>query len=136
MKISIDSNCFKNLKFIDFLTQNSGKIEVHIPIIVYIETLIWYKFKGLKKDDFEAEIKDLEARIDLINEEIGEKISEIVFKKNKFFPFKNHARDYFIGVTAEYYQTILITYNTKHFDWLQKKALTPEEFLETFLKMN
>jgi len=130
----LDSNCFKNLKFIDFLTENTDKIEVHLPIIVYIETLIWYRFKGLKKDDFESEIKDLEANIDLLNEEIGVEISNIVIQKNKIFPFKIHARDYFIGAIAEFNQTILVTYNTKHFEWLQNKALSPEEFIQAFLK--
>ena len=135
MKISLDSNCFRNLDFIDFLTENSDKIEVHLSIIVFIETLIWYKFKGLQTKDFMLELKDLEAKVDLLNEEIGEKVSDIVIQKNQTFPFKQHARDYFIGVIADYNRTILITYNKRHFDWLQEKALIPEEFIISFLKI-
>ena len=135
LKISIDSNCFKNLTFIDFLINNSSKIEIHVPIIVYIETLIWYKFKGLTLKDFSAELNDLHAKIDLIDEKIGDLLSSIVVQKDKSFPFKIHARDYFIGVTADYNKTNLITYNIKHFDWLQIKAMTPEELVEDFINL-
>jgi len=64
---------------------------------------------------------------------VASKISEMVILKNKSFPFKNHARDYFIGVIAAHNDTILITYNTRHFDWLPKQVLTPEEFVRSFL---
>jgi len=135
LKISIDSICFKNLKFIDFLIDNSSKIEVHIPIIVYVETLIWYKFKGLALKEFDAELNDLQAKIDLLDEKIGDVISSIVVKKDKSFPFRVHARDYFIGAIADYNKTNLVTYNVKHFDWLQNKVMTPEELVEDFLNL-
>ncbi len=133
MKISLDSNCFRDPKFIDFLTQNSDLIEVHIPIIVFIETLIWFKLRGLKLDDFEYELNRLNAKIDLLDKEIGNKISDIVIDKEKIFPFKVHARDYFIGAIAEFNNTILITYNINHFKRFQLQVLTPEEFITSFL---
>ncbi len=133
MKISLDSNCFRDPKFIDFLTQNSNSIEIHIPIIALIETLIWYKLRGLKLDDFEYGLNRLNAKIDLLNKDIGDKISDIVIAKEKIFPFKVHARDYFIGAIAEFNNTILITYNTNHFNRLQVKVLTPEELIISFL---
>ena len=71
-----------------------------------------------------------------MDENIGDKISDLVIQNNKTFPFKNHARDYFIGATSEFNDTILITYNVKHFKWLRKTALTPEEFVESFLDGN
>lgn len=123
------------MEFIDFLIQNSGKLEIHLPIIVFIETLIWYKFRGLKLEDFNSELKELGAHIDLLDEKIGEKISDVVVSKNKTLPFKIHARDYFIGAISDYNETLLITHNIRHFDWLQKKALTPEEFVKSFLSL-
>ena len=102
---------------------------------MYIETLIWYKFKDLTLEEFDSEIKDLNAKIDLIDENIGDMLSSIVVQKDKSFPFKIHARDYFIGAIADYNKTNLITYNVNHFDWLQKKALNPEEFVEEFLNL-
>jgi len=133
MRISLDSNCFRDPKFIDFLTQNRDLIEVHIPIIVFIETLIWFKLRGLKLDDFEYELNKLNAKIDLLDKNIGNKISDIVIEKEKIFPFKVHARDYFIGSIAEVNNTILITYNINHFNRLQLQVLTPEAFITYFL---
>ena len=132
MKISIDSNCFGNLNFIDFLIEHRNNFEIHLSIIVFIETLIWYKLRGLKFDDFEADLKELKVKIDSLTEEIGKKISDIAITKNKTFPFNIHARDYFIGMIAEFNETTLITYNIKHFDWLQKDVLTPEELVKSF----
>ena len=133
MKITLDSNCFKNQTFIDFLIENRNELETHLSIIVYIETLIWYQFRGLKVGDFDSEIEDINAKIDFMDKDVSIKISEMVVLKNKSFPFKNHARDYFIGVIAAHNDTILITYNTRHFDWLPKQVLTPEEFVRSFL---
>lgn len=135
MRITLDSNCFKNQPFIDFLIVNKSEIEIHLSVISYIETLIWYQFRGLDIDDFDSEIEDLNAKIDLLDKNVGKKISEMVIFKNKTFPFKHHARDYFIGVTAAHNDTVLVTYNIRHFDWFPKQVLTPEEFVRSFLDL-
>jgi len=77
---------------------------------------------------------EIDNILNKISQEVREKDPQEV--REKLFPFKVHARDYFIGAIAEFNNTILITHNTNHFNWLQVKVLTPEDLIKSFLKEN
>ena len=63
------------------------------------------------------------------NSLILEVIQNAFAYKNQL-PFKNHIRDFIIGTECEKKQTPLITYDKKHFTWVNKiKIFTPEEYL-------
>lgn len=101
-------------------------------MIVYAETLLWYKKLGLKRKQLEAELRKLKASIKNLNEEIADRATDVALKHRNEFPFRHHARDYVIGVTALMERATLITHNTQHFVWLTKEGIavrTPEEFV-------
>jgi len=135
IKIGLDSNVFKNRKFLEWLIDTGGFIS-HISIIVYMETLLWYLRLGLKKEDFIEDLDKIGVKVIGLNREIASRVADIAVKHGKSFPFKYHARDYVIGVTSMVEEATLITYNTRHFEWLKNYdilAQTPEEFILEYL---
>ncbi len=64
-------------------------------------------------------------------------ISQILFSaynNRSQFPFKEHIRDYIIGVQSASVADKLITYNKTHFQWLHIPILTPEELIVSLFK--
>ncbi len=131
LRIGLDSNVFKNRRFLDWL-RYTGKFNVHVSIIVYVETLLWYLRLGLKIDDFMDDLKKLKVEVVDLNESLALLIVKNAAKYGKEFPFKHHARDYVIGTTAQLKKATLITYNLNHFKWLKDlgvNVMTPEELI-------
>ena len=75
--------------------------------------------------------------VDMFSEQMN--VSVIPFRKEDAlvvalgaigrWDFKDNARDYSIGATAEKLNGLLITNNTKDFKWL-KNVITPDELLK------
>ena len=131
LRIGLDSNVFRNRRFLDWL-RYIGKFEVHISIIVYIETLLWYYKLGLKDADLIDDLNKLRVEIVDLDGKIASLTIINALKYGGKFPFKHHARDYVIGSTAQFKKSILITYNLKHFQWLTElgvDVMTPEELI-------
>ena len=135
MNISLDSSIFKDTNFLIWLEVNKERFSISISVVVYIETLLWYLFMGLSEKTFEEIIEKLEVDVVPVSEEIGRIVAITAKAYNKQLPFKHHARDYIIGITAITTQSeVFLTYNKKHYEWLNEKGIsvmTPEEFLES-----
>jgi len=110
----------------------TGRFDIHASIIVYAETLLWYKTLGLTREELEDELRKLKASIKNLDERLADMATDSALKYGGSFPFKDHARDYVIGATALDQKATLITYNTQHFEWLAKEGIavkTPEDFV-------
>ena len=131
LRIGLDSNVFKNRKFLEWL-RHTEKFEIHISVIVYVETLLWYLKIGLKDNDFKDDLKKLKVEVADLNESLASLVAKNAKKYSKKFPFRHHARDYVIGTTAQLKKATLITYNLNHFEWLRDlriNVMSPEEFI-------
>jgi predicted nucleic acid-binding protein len=103
-----------------------------MSIIAYVETLLWYKSRGLKRRDFDEELENLGVGVTEVSKEIADETTARALKHRKTFPFKHHARDYVIGTSALKHEATLITYNLDDFKWLTAEGgtvHTPESFL-------
>jgi tRNA(fMet)-specific endonuclease VapC len=128
LKISLDSNTFGTLDFIDWLALKKEHLDVNISIIAVLEVYHWYNLRGLSKKELKLDLNSFNATINELQYNTIFKISENA-KRGKL-RFKHHARDYIIGTQAELEGTVLITYNLKHFEWLSEiQVVTPEEFI-------
>ncbi len=108
------------------------RFDTHASIIVYVETLLWYKNLGLTRTHFDGELRKLDASIRILDEEVADTATEKALKYGREYPFRHHARDYVIGATALEEKATLITYNTQHFQWLTNEGVnvkTPEAFV-------
>jgi len=93
---------------------------------------LWYKKLGLTRRQLDTELRKLKASIKGLNEDLADGATNAALRHGKEFPFRYHARDYIIGVTALMEKATLITHNTQHFDWLTKEGVavkTPENFV-------
>jgi predicted nucleic acid-binding protein len=124
MKIVLDTNIFNNKKFCEWLLESPEK--KYLPAFAYLE----YLYHNIKKGN-------TESMVDMFLEQMN--VSVIPFRKEEAlvaalgaigrWDFKDNARDYSIGATAEKLNGLLITNNTKDFNWL-KNVITPEELLK------
>ena len=50
--------------------------------------------------------------------------------------FRHHARDFLVGTICQEKQSLLITYNKRHFNWLPTEIVfTPEEYLQFTIEL-
>lgn len=129
--ITLDSNVFKEQMFINYLMDNQDIFARHnMPLLVYIEVLVWYEMTGLNRNDLDEDLK-------LIKTTIGEfpltAIDQLMtnIRTNKNLQFRHHARDFMIGTQCMLWDSILITNNKRHFEYIkEEKLVTPEEFIQ------
>jgi len=127
---------FRNRPFLEWL-RYTNKHQLEISIIVYVETLLWYKSRGIKRTDFEEELQRLGVDVAELSRDIADKTNANALKHRKTFPFKQHARDYVIGTSALEHKATLLTYNLNDFKWVTAEGgtvCTPETFLTTEIK--
>ncbi len=131
MKISLDSNVFRDQNFIEWLILNTPEITVYMSIITTLETYYWYVIRGLSKSEFQEDISALHAQIVPF---VSDHICPISTNaKNSRLRFKHHARDFIIGTHAQLKESILITHNLKHFPWINADhMMTPDDFVLKF----
>jgi predicted nucleic acid-binding protein len=136
LKLSLDSSIFRNRRFLEWV-RYTKKHNAHVSIIVYVETLLWYKALGLTKGDFDNELAEAGIAVIELTESLADRVTANALKHRKAFPFKHHARDYVIGTTALENEATLITYNLDDFKWVQDEGgtvHTPESFLSAILE--
>ena len=136
MKLTLDSGVFRNRPFLEWL-RYTNKHQLEISIITYVETLLWYRSRGLKRTDFDEELENLGISIRELSQDLADKTTTNALKHRKAFPFKHHARDYVIGTSALEYEATLITYNSDDFKWVTEEGgtvHTPESLLATEIK--
>lgn len=135
--ITLDSNVFRNQRFIDWLiSPETIHITHFFPLIVYIEVLVWYEMRGLTRDDFEDDLTKMKNRIIEFSIEYIDPLMANI-RSNPDFLFRHHARDYLIGTIVQETGSVLITNNQRHFAWLTtSEVLTPETYLTKYLSKN
>lgn len=127
IKISLDSSIFRDIDFVEWLQLNSERFHISISVIVYLETYHWYNLRGIDKNLFEEEMSALNGKInDLYSSEV-ENISNNAIKSNLLF--KHHARDLIIATHAIKQDSVVITLNKRHFDWMDAKPMSPDELI-------
>ncbi|MCF2138513.1 MAG: hypothetical protein K9W44_00490 [Candidatus Lokiarchaeota archaeon] len=134
--IALDSNVFRNRQFIDYLIFHKDRLNIGLPIIVQVEVAYFYKIKGFSWEIFKKEMKKFDAVfMDWKIANVDEIITRI-FNNKQNLSFKHHFRDYLIGLQSEKANRNLITYNTSHFNWLNKvEVKTPEDFVKDLEKI-
>lgn len=133
VKLDIDSNIFRNQAFINWLILKKEEMSIELSIIVYLETLFFYLTRSLTIEDFENDLTDISAKIITLDKILAQNTTKNALKSK--LPFKHHARDFIIGSAALKRGSILLSYNTRHFNWMPKGSiLTPEMFLETMME--
>ena len=128
LRISLDSNIFRDQDFIDWLQLSKDKIVILISVISALETYHWYNIRGISEELFKRDIDALGAIVsDLSYQDIFE-ISNNA--KKSPLKFRHHARDFIIGSHALLNKSKLITFNLNHFEWLGKKnVLSPDNLV-------
>jgi len=127
----LDSSVFGDRGFLEWL-RCTERFDIHASIIVYAETLLWYKNLGLTRRQLDTELRKLKASIKNLDEELADSATDAALRYGKEFPFRHHARDYIVGITAQMEKAALITRNKQHFGWLLKEGVavkTPEDFV-------
>ncbi len=128
--LALDSNVFRNLDFINFLTLKKLELHIFMPTIVQLEVGYYYKARGITWEAFKKDVQKFGGIfIQWDNKLIPEAI-RFAFIEKKHLPFKKHFRDFLIGVECKNIPAPLITYNKSHFTWLKDiNIYTPEEYL-------
>ncbi|MHA1106609.1 MAG: hypothetical protein ACTSPN_12970 [Promethearchaeota archaeon] len=130
LKLALDSNIFRNYDFINYLTLNKLKFQVFMPTIVQLEVGYYYIIRGISWDEFVEDIKKFDGNFLHWDNSLILKVIQNAFANKNQLPFKKHFRDFLIGTECEKIHAPLITYNKKHFMWVNKiEVFTPEEYL-------
>ncbi|MFW9914175.1 MAG: type II toxin-antitoxin system VapC family toxin [Candidatus Thorarchaeota archaeon] len=134
--ITLDSNVFRTQEFLDWLMSDSPPPNRHIfPLILYIEVLVWYEMRGLQRGDLDKDLEKMRTEIVPFEMDYVDALMTNI-RSNPSFQFRHHARDFLIGTICQRHHSLLITYNKRHFAWLDSKMIfTPEEYLKKALKM-
>ena len=105
--ITLDSNVWAEFNFIDWLQSDHTVYDVHIcPIIVYLETRLWYDMKGLTKNDFLEDLFKLKTQVVLFTETHTEPVIKLTRQSD--LRFKHHARDFMIVNMGIYFASLLV----------------------------
>ncbi len=128
MRISLDSNIFRDQDFIDWLQTKKEKLTVNLSVISALETYHWYTIRGISEELFK---KDMQALGAVINELAYSAIFSISKNaKKSVLPVRHHARDFIIGTQALKMKSKLVTFNTNHFEWLgEENLISPDELV-------
>ncbi|MHA1617641.1 MAG: hypothetical protein ACTSVZ_00045 [Promethearchaeota archaeon] len=135
--IALDSNVFRNVRFIDYLILHKTKLNIALPVIVQLEVGYFYRLKGLSWADFRDEMSKFNCQF--LDWQISQpkKIILQAYRQKDRLPFRDHIRDFLIGMQSQNQNRRLITYNLSHFKWLNKySAITPEDLIMEIEKNN
>ena len=130
-KLAVDSNIFRNLDFINYLTLYKSDFHVFIPTIVQLEVGYVYIARGILWEDFRRDIQKFNGIFLEWDNNFIPEVIQYAFREKSHLPFKQHFRDFIIGVECKNISASLITYNKKHFTWLKEIHIyNPEEFIQ------
>lgn len=124
--IVLDTNVFDDKSFLAKLkTYHGAKI---IPAIVYTEICVHYYNKGKSHENIDRLLRRLKIEYEWFRREQAREAAEL---GSCYGDFKKNARDYIIASHAYTAPRKLITFNTKHFQFLEDRVLEPYEFLKS-----
>ncbi len=127
---ALDSNIFRNLDLINYLTLHKSDFNIYLPTIVQLELGYFYKVKGIIWEGFKKDIQKFNGIFLQWDNKFIPDVIQNAFNEKSNLPFKQHFRDFLIGVESIKIPASLITYNKKHFTWLKEiKIYNPEEFI-------
>ena len=127
---ALDSNIFRNLDLINYLTLHKSDFNIHLPTIVQLELGYFYKVKGILWEGFKKDIQKFNGIFLQWDNSFIPDVIQYAFNEKSNLPFKQHFRDFLIGLEIVKIPATLITYNKKHFTWLKEiKIYNPEEFI-------
>lgn len=133
LKIALDSSVFRDFDFIEYLQNNSDQYTISLSVIVYFETYHWYNIRGISKELFDKEINALSVRVTNLTPVQIDEISDNV--RTSKLRFKHHTRDIIIGTHSSMEDSLFITTNVKHFQWMMTKPSTPDEFIKKYVQI-
>ncbi len=129
-KITIDSNVFRNLNFINYLRINKAEIQVYIPSIVSFEIGYYFLTKDITWEDFLKEIVKFNGIFLEWDSVILSEVLKNALNNKETLPFRHYFRDFIIGTQCENTGFDLVSYNKNHFTWLKRILIqTPEKFI-------
>jgi len=129
---ALDSNVFRNQDFSNYLIFHKEHIQFFLPSIVQAEVGYYYRAKGLSWEDFITDLNDFECILLSGNIIQIPELIEIAYMNKTNLPFREHFRDYMIGLECKSLGLPLITSNIRHFQWSKLENQTPEEFVKKF----
>jgi len=128
--IALDSNIFRNQDFINYLTLHAVDFKIFLPSIVQLEVGYFYRVKNISWPQLKADLNKFGCKLVPWGNFKNSNVIENAYKNRNELPFHHHFRDYLIGTECKNTVKMLITYNKKHFLWLNKvQILTPEELV-------
>ena len=128
--IALDSNIFRNQDFINYITLHAADFKIFLPSIVQLEVGYFYRMKNISWTQFKEDVEKFGCKLVPWGKFKNANVIENAYKNRKELPFQHHFRDYLIGTECKSTVKMLITYNKKHFLWLNKVQIqTPEELV-------
>lgn len=128
---ALDSNVFRNYDFINYLSLHSSDFEIFLPTIVQLEVGYFYRSKNKNWEFFRKDIEKFGCKLIPWGLFQNSKVIENAYQHRKILPFQHHFRDYIIGTECENKVEMLISYNIKHFKWIEKiRVITPEDLVK------
>ena len=129
-RIALDSNVFRNQDFINYLTLHALDFHIFLPTIVQLEVGYFYRMKNIKWNKFLEDLAKFGCKLIPWGKFKNAQVIENAYKNRKKLPFQHHFRDYIIVTECIKKVDLLISYNKKHFLWIEKmQILTPEELI-------
>lgn len=123
MKLVLDTNVFNNKKFCKWLLNTPE--EKYLPAVAYME----YTYHNLKKEITQSMVDAFLEQMNIFIVPFGRyEAIEAAQCAIGNWDFSENARDYAIGATALRLNSKLVTYNVKHFKWMEN-VITPDELL-------
>jgi predicted nucleic acid-binding protein len=129
MKIALDTNATRRLDFINYLIKNRDHFKIYIPTVVQMELGYYYISHGMNWSTMVKEIAKWNGILMEFNQNVIPEVIKASYANRGQLSFRDHFRDYFIGVEASKVAERIITYNKSHFHWLNIPVLTPEELI-------
>jgi hypothetical protein len=136
LKIAVDTNATRRFEFINFLIKNKADFNLYLPTIVQMELGYYYLSHGMSWEFFLEEISKWGSILMPLDTVLLSKITSTAYANRSTLSFKEHFRDYVIGIQASSVAQQFITYNKDHFQWMQIPVLTPEEFIRSILSIH
>lgn len=128
--IALDSNVYRNFSFINYLVEKKDDFNVHIPTIVFVELGYFFISKGLSWETYLSDLEKFNGKMlewGVFNLEL---LINNAYDNRAELAFKNHFRDYLIGLQCMNLKLQLVTYNQRHFTWCEGiSIITPEDLV-------
>ncbi|MBI4813075.1 MAG: PIN domain nuclease [Methanobacterium sp.] len=123
MKLVRDTNVFNSRKFCNWLLETPE--EKYLHAVAYMEYLYHNLKKGLTQSMTDAFLEQMNISVVPFGQSDAIEAAHSAIGN---WDFAEDARDYAIGATAITLTGKLVTYNVKHFKWIEN-VVTPDEVI-------